>query len=78
MLGFVSAPVFANQYDDDEKIRRFAQQIADEDQRQRDAAKQRADDAERANNPHDSSGDWLCLLMSVGIPAFLIWQKYQK
>jgi hypothetical protein len=78
---FLLSPLFcyANSYDDDEKIRRAAQQIADEDQRQRDAARQRADDAERANQPSDGgAGNLLCIGLVIGVPAVMLFLKYQK
>jgi len=79
LLGLFCFSTFGNSYDDDEKIKRAAQQIADDDQRERDAAKQRADDADRANQPSDGgAGNLLCLGLVVGVPAVMLFLKYQK
>lgn len=76
LLGFLMCvPSFANQYDDDEKIRLWAEDQQKQEQEQRDAAKQRADDAERKNEDN-SGGGFVCLIVVVGIAAG-IWHHYK-
>ena len=75
---FILAPVLclANQYDDEEKVRRYLDKADKQEQKERDAARQRADDAE---NPHDSSvGGWLCPGVVVGLFVVYIFLSFQK
>ena len=76
-VGLFCVPTFGDSYDDDEKIRRAAQQIADDEQRGRDDAKQRADDAERAKTPNDGSGGGVIFLI-FGAVATGVWLHYRK
>lgn len=50
-------PVFANQYDDEERIRRFLEKAAAQEKAERELAKKRIDQEEREKRINSSSDD---------------------
>jgi hypothetical protein len=71
--------VRANEYDDRETIRRYAQKIDDDDAQQTQAAKERADNADLKtyNQEHSSTGGFgiIVFFIAVGVCYFFISTK---
>jgi hypothetical protein len=75
LLG-LCAPIFANQYDDDERAKRYFDNLDKQEQDNRDAAKQRADD-EDAKNVDTSGGGAVVFLVMAGV-AIGAWLHFKK
>lgn len=71
----VCAPIIANQYDDDEKARRYFDNLDKQEQAERDAARQRADNEEAKHQ--DNSGGGAVILGVLAFVAMGMWAKYK-
>ena len=73
LLAFILVPnvsTLANKYDDEERIRRWAERAAQEEQAERDAAKKRIDKEEAGHRSSGNSGDGFLCILAV---AAVVW-----